>query len=137
MSNFKKQRTAELLQAFLAEEIRRMEDPALFCVTLTGVDLSPDLRNAKVFWTVPPQPEKPGDAPSDVSDDPAKGFADPAKRKGIEQTLQSVVWHLKRRIAAELGLRYVPQLKFHYDESAATASRIEYLIRKATGSTGS
>src|SRR5262245_19517469 len=126
MGSFKKQRVGELLQAFVAEEIRRLEDPRFFCVTITAVDMSPDLRNARIFWTVPP-PASSADAP-----DGEPRFADKTQIREIEEALGQEAWHLKRRIAAELGLRYVPELRFRYDESAANASRIDFLIRKAT-----
>lgn len=150
MSNFKKQRTGELLQAFLAEEIRRVEDPELSWVTLTGVDMSPDLKNARVFWTIPAETIAVTQASSSseaissgsaaespavtkpASEDALPGFPSASQTKRVEIALGNHVKHLKRRIAEELGLRYVPQLQFRYDESAVTASRIDYLIRKAS-----
>ena len=139
MSNFKKQRTGELLQAFIAAELRRVEDPEIAWVTLTGVDMSPDLRNARIYWTIPaevPASVEGTEVPA-ASKDEMPGFPNASRTKKVEQALAAQVWHLKKRIAAELGLRYVPQLQFRYDESAVNASRIDFLIRKAASTSTS
>src|SRR5207249_4210659 len=46
------QRVSEELREILAEEIQRLKDPRLGFVTVIGVRVTPDLRKARVFYTV-------------------------------------------------------------------------------------
>lgn len=119
--SFKKQRVGDLLLGFLAEEIRRLMDPRLELVTLTAVDMSADLKNARVYWSVAVLSENSG---------LTSQFPNSKQIAEVEEALKGVVNLLKRRIASELELRYTPQLHFKYDQSIETASRIEELVRK-------
>lgn len=109
--------------SFLAQEIRRLNDPRLELVTLTAVDLSPDLKDAAIFWSVLTI------AAADESSEPV--FAPQSRIRQIDTALRGVTHLLKRRIGAELELRYIPSLSFRYDNSFENASRIEYLVKKA------
>ena len=129
-----------MLQAFLAGELRRLDSSELSWVTITAVDMSPDLKNAKIFWTVPgdEQGNTSGAAEgASASVDDIPGFPSAKKRKAVETALAEKSWHLKKRIADELQLRFVPQLNFKYDESAMNASRLDYLLKKAGVSSAS
>ena len=44
-------RVNEVVRETLADQLERMEDPRLELVTITGVDVSPDLRHANVFYS--------------------------------------------------------------------------------------
>src|ERR671933_31851 len=46
------ERVAEEFREILAEEIPRLKDPRVGFVTVTRVEVSPDLRRATVFYTV-------------------------------------------------------------------------------------
>ena len=130
MTSFRKQRVADLLLGFLAEQIRRFNDPRLQFVTLTGVDVSPDLKLARVFWALPPQPTPEG-ATSKDSEEPASLTASEGRVKAADEALVHAEPLLKKQIADELDLRYVPKLVFRYDNSSAVGSRIDYLLKKA------
>jgi ribosome-binding factor A len=45
-------RVNELLRESIAEEIARLKDPGLGFVTITGIDTAPDLRSARVYYSV-------------------------------------------------------------------------------------
>jgi ribosome-binding factor A len=122
MSSYKRQRTADLLLSFLAQELRRLTDPRLELVTLTGADVSPDLRNAWIYWSEMTLPRT-GEGPS---------FPDETRVRTVEEALKGATQVLKRRIGAELGLRYVPSLVFRYDHSFENASRIEELVKQTS-----
>lgn len=96
-----KQQMAELLR----KEIR---DPSLGQATITGVKVSPDLRIAKVYFTTTN----------------AQG-APQAALKAFERARGFV----KRELAQRLGLRYMPDLQFYYDDSIDLGARIEQLIK--------
>lgn len=129
MSAYRKERVSDLLLAFLAEEIRQFRDPRLEFVTVTGIDLSRDLKNARVYWTVPPVPEQEG--PSEPAMPPAGRERKPSRKENAEKALQGAENFLKKRIADELKLRYVPRLVFKHDDSSETGSRIDNLLKKA------
>lgn len=119
---YRKERIADLLQSFLAEELRRSTDPKLSFVTLTEVRPSKDYKAAKVFWSIPA---------AVLDDSRAQSFPSEAQRKEVAEALEGVRKHLKKRIGEELELRFVPELNFVYDSSAETGSRIDQLLKQA------
>lgn len=136
MTSFRPQRVAEQLHSFIAEQLRTLHNPSLHLVTVTDVKISPDLKNARIYWAIPmvatPPTLEQGSATVPESAEQATTLG-PTKAQldEISRCLQSVISLLKKRIGAELSLRYVPQLHFHYDDSSQRGSRIDYLLRKA------
>ena len=117
-TTFRRQRISDLLLAFLAEEIRVLRDPRISLVTITGIELSKDYKHAKVFWSV-------------VDEAGVACFPDEAHIETISRALQGVEGLLKKRIGAELNLKYIPSLHFKYDSSAQVGSRIDQLLKDA------
>ena len=96
------------VQRVLADLIHKgINDPRLAQATITGVTLSRDLRIAKVYFTMHGGAEKQA-----ILDgfDSAKGF-------------------IKRELARELGLRYMPDLKFFYDGSFDYGAHINRVLK--------
>ena len=120
MKGFRKQRVGELLLSFLAQEIRHLGDPRLQYVTLTDIDLSPDLKNAAIYWTSLKQ----GDG------GPGTEFLSSGDREEIMRSFQGITKILKKRIGEELQFRYTPELHFRFDDSAERGSRIEALLHQ-------
>lgn len=52
MASFRKERMSDLLLSFVAGELRRLGDIRLDLVTITAVDMTPDLKTAWVYWTL-------------------------------------------------------------------------------------
>jgi ribosome-binding factor A len=103
------ERVAHLLQQRLAEAFARgLKDPRLGFVTITGVKMSPDLREARVFWTV---------------------HGDPEVRKETARGLSAARGYLRHELTS-LGLRVLPDLHFTYDEAIDRGDRIEQLLRE-------
>ena len=103
------ERVAHLLQQRLAELFARgLKDPRLGLVTITGVRMSADLREARVFWTVHGEIEVRNETASGLS--AARGY-------------------LRHELSA-LGLRILPDLHFSYDEAIDRGDRIEKLLRE-------
>jgi ribosome-binding factor A len=85
-----------------------VKDPRIVgVVTVTGVDVTRDLKHAKVFVSI---------MGSDV------------ERESTLQGLDSLASHLRSRLARSLRLRIAPEIEFKYDESVARAARIESLL---------
>ena len=104
------ERVADLIRRELADILmNRMRDPRLGFVSVTGVEVSPDLGHAVVFLS---------------SLDGAE------KRAEIIKVLSGAVPFLRRELAPRLGLREVPTLRFIYDESIERGARIEDLLRQ-------
>lgn len=101
-------RVADQIQRELGELLRAVKDPGLTgMVTVSGVDVSPDLGNAKVFVTV----------------------------MQAEDTLETVAalnrasGFVRGRLAGRLELRAVPRLVFEYDPTLDAVDRVERLLR--------
>ena len=111
-------RVGEMLRHALSAILNRgdLRDPDLAgkSVTVTEVRMSPDLRNATVFV----QPLGGGDATKVIA---ALGRAEP---------------FLKRQVASEVELRYVPSFSFTPDTSFDQATRIDALLKDAARSEG-
>jgi ribosome-binding factor A len=104
-------RIAEQLQRELSELIRRqVKDPRVHLVTITDVDVSPDLSNAKVLISVlgsdSPQPE-------------------------VTNALNHAAGFLRHTLGRTLKLRSIPELRFQYDDTLDRAARLDALIKRA------
>jgi ribosome-binding factor A len=97
----------EEVATFLADGAK---DPRIVgLVTVTGVDVTQDLRHAKIFVSV---------LGSDV------------ERSSTLEGLQSAAAHLRSRLGRALRLRFAPELSFQSDASVARAARIETLLEQ-------
>jgi ribosome-binding factor A len=104
----RQRQVAELLHEELSVLIqRRARDPRLGFVTVTGVEMSPDLRIAHVYVSV-------------------LGSDDDVKRS--LQSLQRAAGFFRRELGASLSLRYLPELNFRSDDSLARGLRIDQLL---------
>jgi ribosome-binding factor A len=101
------------LSDLLRKEIR---DPRLDSVTIVGVDLSDDLRSARVFFSAA-QGEK--------------------ARAGARAGFKSASGYLKRRLGSRLELKYVPELRFIYDESLDRATHLNEILKTISEETES
>lgn len=100
-------RVGDLLKQTIAEMIlRRVKDPRVEGITITGVDVSVDLKNARIFFCVHDSSRK---------DDALDG-------------LKSAAGFLRRELKKELSLRAVPSLYFSYDESFDYGSKIDGIL---------
>ena len=89
--------------------VNKIRDPRIKSVTLTGISLSNDLKNARIFFSVMGNE-------SDVIQ----------ALKGLE----SAKGFIKRQLGSDLGLRYVPDIIFDHDPTLATGNRLEQLFKK-------
>ncbi len=105
-------RINEQLRSEIARILREeATDPRIGIVVLTRVDVSPDLRNARVLWS---RLDK-----TPLPDDDLVPDADPEVQDGLD----SAAGFVRRRLAQLLPLKRVPQLRFQFDPSIAVGSR--------------
>lgn len=99
---------ADVIRNEIAELLRReIHDPALGFVTICDVEVSTDLKIARVFYSV-------------LGDDDAKASA--------TRVLDKSSGLLRRLLARRIHLRQVPELEFRIDETAEHAGRIQALL---------
>jgi ribosome-binding factor A len=105
------ERVSGLVRKVLSEFLQKaVSDPRLAQATITGVKMSPDLKIAKIFFVTY------GSATD--SEETKAGF-------------MSARGYLKRHLAGKLGLRYMPEFQFYYDESLDYGTKIDNLIKTA------
>ncbi len=103
-------RVAEALQEAVAELVQReLKDPRVGMVTITRATVSPDLRQATVFFS------RLGD--------------DEVRRKSLEG-LRSAAGFMRSQVARRLQLRVAPELHFELDDNIEYAARMSKLLRE-------
>ena len=109
-------RVSGLIQETLSDLLNKsIHDPRLQMTTITKVKLSADLRLARIYFAIYGDDKK--------SEDAAKGF-------------ESARGFIKRILAPKLGLRYMPDLIFFYDDSLDYGSHIDHLLEKIKADNG-
>ena len=97
----------------LSDLIRtRMKDPRIGFASITGVELSHDLRYAKVFVSV---------------------LGSSEERRETMRGLGSATGFLRHELAQRLTIRHVPEIAFHLDESIARGARVLDLLKQVQG----
>ena len=105
------QRVSELIRRELAGIItREMDDPRVRFLSITAVDVSKVLRNAKVYVT-------------QIKTDSAHEID--------VKSLQKAAGFLRRQLARVVGLKTVPSLRFVYDSSIERGVELSQLIDRA------
>lgn len=88
----------------------QVKDPRLGMVTITDARLTPDLREATLYYTV---------------------YGDAQARQESAMALESAKGVLRAQVGKQTGVRYTPSLAFIADVVPETAGRIEELLAKA------
>jgi ribosome-binding factor A len=100
-------RVNESLRQVLSEALLELKDPQIGFVTVTGVETSPDLRQATVFVSV---------------------LGSERKRSASMTVLDRAHGVLQSRISRELRLKRTPTLTFAYDHTVEHGVRMSKLI---------
>jgi ribosome-binding factor A len=104
------ERLGDLIQREVSELIRlELRDPRVGMLTITSVDVSPDMSHAKVFFTL-------------------------LEKDKLEDTLHGLkrsAGFLRSQLARRIKMYTTPELRFEYDESVERGDRISRLIDAA------
>jgi ribosome-binding factor A len=100
-------RVNEALRQVLSEAVGELKDPRIGFVTVTGVETSPDLRQARVFVSV---------------------LGSERKRVATLAGLGAAHGVLQARVGSELRLKRTPLLSFEYDPSVERGVRMSQMI---------
>ena len=102
-------RVGELIHKNISEIISRgLKDPRIGFVTITSVDVTSDLRYARVYYTVIGSEKEKADS----------GI-------GIEKATP----YIRRQLASKMTIRHTPELTFVYDESIEYGNRIDSILK--------
>lgn len=101
-------RLGEFIQTEVSDIIlRKIKDPRISLVTITGVDVSDDLSMARIYFSV---------------------MGDEKQRQKAVDGLKSATGFIKKSLGSRLELRHVPDIEFHYDRSFEYGERIDKLL---------
>src|SRR5688500_17899678 len=104
-------RVEELLKEEIARVVRlEVKDPRVGFITIMHVDVSPDLRHAKVFVSVMGVEEE---------------------KQATVEALQRASGFIRGRMGREITLKRLPELHFEVDRTLERAARIEELLDRA------
>lgn len=95
---------------------KHIKDPRLKKATITGVKVSRDLRIARVYFVT---------------------SGDPKRIQEVSEGFKSAVGYVKRTLAKHIGLRYMPDVQFIYDESFDYGSHIDQVLKSIKTDNGS
>jgi ribosome-binding factor A len=103
------ERVAEEFREILAEEIPRLKDPRVGFVTVTRVEVGPDLRRATIFYTV---------------------MGENRDHRRTRAGLMSARSHLRATLGSQVRLKFTPELEFEEDVGLAQLDRVTELLRQ-------
>jgi ribosome-binding factor A len=108
--NWRQDQLSEVIAHELSDLIRtRMKDPRIGFASITDVDLSADLRHAKVFVSVMGEPEE---------------------QRATIAGLNHATGYLRHELAQRLSIRHTPDIAFRLDESIARGAHVLDLINQ-------
>lgn len=116
MSTQRQERVGQLLREEISRIIeRQLKDPRVGMVTITDVEVTPDLRHARVFVTV---------------------FGDDDAARATVEVLKGAAGFIRAELGKHVRLRCVPELEFRRDESIARGARIFELLEQVKRESG-
>ena len=101
-------RVGENVRDALAQVLRTDVRVDIGWVSISEVEVSPDLHYARVYMT---------------------GLKEEDTKKAVEE-LRRVAGQIRHALGKRIHLRYTPELDFKYDETAMRALRVETLLRE-------
>jgi ribosome-binding factor A len=106
----RQERIEELIRAEVSDIIRKeVDDPRIGFVSITGVDISPDLENARIHVSI---------------------LGDEKQKVGAMAGLDSATRYIRGELGPRLALRQVPQIAFVRDDSLERGSRVLSIMNK-------
>ena len=106
-------RVAQQIRSTLATFLIHSPDSRFGMVTLTSVALSPDLKIAKIYWVV---------------------TGGPARISEATEAFEAAKKFFRKEMGKKLELRFVPELRFFYDDTLDTVDEVDRLLERAKAS---
>ena len=110
MKGIRAQRVAHQIQKEVSQIIlKEIQDPNLGLVTITHVKVTPDLRMARIFYSV---------------------YGSAKEQRLSKEVLEKATAFVRFLIGKRIYLRYTPEIVFEYDDTPARADRIFHLLEE-------
>ncbi|MDE0974455.1 MAG: 30S ribosome-binding factor RbfA [Candidatus Nanopelagicales bacterium] len=110
-SEARARKLADRIKVIVAQTLdTRIKDPRMGFITITDVRLTPDLRDASVFYTV---------------------FGTQEERESTAAALASSKGMLRTEVGKGTGVKFTPSLEFVLDAIPENAAHVEQLLREA------
>jgi ribosome-binding factor A len=93
----------------IADVVRGLTDPRLGFVTITGVETSPDLHTAHVYYSV---------------------LGSSEEREECSQALKAATGHVRGEVGHRIRLKYTPAIVFTPDHGIEEGAKISNLLRE-------
>jgi len=97
------------LHHVVAEEVERLKDPGLGFVTITGAETSPDLRSARVYYSV---------------------LGDEAQHRETAAALLRAAPRIRAVVGRQVRMKFLPELHFAPDDAIERGMRMEEILRQ-------
>lgn len=112
MTDYKRsQRVGEVLRHEISQIItQELKDPLIGITTITAIKLTEDLKLAKIYVSILGSKE--------------------IREKGLQGLERAKSW-IRSELGHRIDLKFIPELKFFYDETLDYAQNIEALIKRA------
>lgn len=105
---YRPERLAAAIQEEISQILREMKDPRLGFVSVTNVEVSSDLRYARVYVSV---------------------LGSPTEEAATMEALQHAQGFLRSELGRRIRLRHTPEISFRLDRSIRHGARINELLR--------
>ena len=115
--NARPERVGQEIQAAVADLLARglLRDPRIGFITITGVKVSPDLRVARVFYSM---------------------IGTDAEKAETAKGLEAAKGFVRREVTSRVKLRVSPEVFFTFDESIGEGDKIERLLKQVKDKEG-
>ena len=115
-SSHRVNRVRELLHREFSDIVRNLKDPRIRLATVVDAEVSPDLKQAKLFVSVLGSEEE--------------------KTEAVV-ALENALGHIRREVAGRITMRHVPEISVAYDDTSERAARLTEAIERAVSTRGS
>jgi ribosome-binding factor A len=105
--NLRMKRVNTILKEAIAEECRNLKDPRIGFLTITDVSTAPDLRAARVYYSI---------------------LGDDAARASAAEGLSAASSRVRLAVGRQVRMKYLPHLTFLIDPSIEEGARIEKIL---------
>ena len=111
------ERVGQEIQAAIGDLLARgmLRDPRIGYITVTGVKVSPDLRVARVFYSM---------------------IGTEQERTDTQKGLEAAKGFIRREVTSAVNLRVSPEIFFSFDESVGEGDKIDRLLREVRSKEG-
>ena len=100
-------RVGEKLREAIARKLLQVSDPRFHLVSITSAVISPDLREAKIYWSV---------------------SGGPKRAEEVKAAFASAAGYFQANVAKDLQLQFAPKLRFYYDNTLDVFEHVNKLL---------